>query len=366
MYYDNTLRKMLVIEDKRNTYDIDLQHRFKLFKTHEIVWGTGFRYSTDHIGNDGDDLHTLSLTPDSRAERLYSAFVQDDITLLPDRLHLIIGSKFEHNDYTGFEVQPSGRLILTPSERTSYWASVSRAVHTPSRGESDVSLNQSAMPLTIMTPLGPQVIPLLVKIQGPGNLTAEVLMAYEAGVRFRPLDRLSVDITGFYNNYERLVGIETSAPTGPTPAQPYLLVTNTLRNNEKGETCGAELAADWRVMDFWRLAGAYSYIHASRDAGQKPPAHQVSLRSQWDISKSVEFDLWGRYADRSEDFMQLPIAAYLTMDVRLGWRPMRNLELSLAGRNLLHNKVQEYRPEFLSTQPSATGREITGKVTWRF
>jgi iron complex outermembrane recepter protein len=366
MYFDNTLRKMLVVADNRNTYDFDLQHRFSLFKAHDIIWGAGFRYSSDSIGNDGDNLQILSLTPNSRAERLYSAFVQDDITLLQDRLHLIIGSKFEHNVYTGFEVQPSGRLIFTPSERTSLWASVARAVHTPSRGESDVFLKQAAMPLTIMTPFGPQVIPLLATIQGPGNLKAEELMAYEAGVRFRPLDRLSVDITGFYNNYDRLVGIETSAPTGPTPDQPFILVTNTLRNNRNGETWGAELAADWRVMDFWRLAGTYSYIHATTNAGEKPPNHQASLRSQWDLTSSVEFDLWGRYVDQSEDFLQLPIASYITMDARLGWRPIRNLELSLAGRNLLHDKVQEFRPEFLSTQPSATGREISGKVTWRF
>jgi iron complex outermembrane recepter protein len=366
MYYDHTLRKMLIIDDKRDTFDIDLQHRFELMTLHDIVWGAGFRYSSDVIVNGSDQLQTLSLTPGRRSERLYSAFVQDDITLVPDRLHLILGSKFEHNVYTGFEVQPSGRIIWTPTEKTSVWASVSRAVHTPSRGESDVTLKQSAMSLTVMTPFGTQVLPLLSVIQGPGNLLSEVLMAYEGGVRFRPIEMLSVDIAGFYNHYDRLVGIESSPPTGPTLAQPFILVTNTLRNNLRGETFGAELAADWRALDVWRLAATYSYIHASRDAGQKPPSHQGSLRSQWDISKSVEFDLWLRCVDRSEDFLRLPIAGYVTMDARLGWRPVHNLELSLTARNLLHDRVQEYRPEFLATQPSASGREIYAKATWRF
>ncbi len=366
MYYDDALRKMVIINDKRDVYDIDLQHRFTLMSRHDIVWGAGFRYTWDQINDDGDDLQTLSLSPSSRVERLYSAFLQDDITLVPERLHLIIGSKFEHNDYTGFEVQPSGRIIWTPSEKTSLWASVSRAVHTPSRGESDVTLKQSAMAVTVPTPLGPQVVPLLSVIQGPGNLKAEELMAYEAGVRFRPFNQLSVDIAGFYNSYSRLVGIETTGPTGPTPTQPFLLVTNTLRNNQRGETWGSELALDWRALDYWRLAGAYSYIYASHQAGYKPPAHQASLRSQWDVSKSVEFDLWWRFVDQSNDFMDMPVAGYLTMDARLGWRPIHNLELSVTGRNLFHDRVQEFRPEFIATQPSACGREVYGKVTWRF
>ena len=197
------------------------------------------------------------------------------------------------------------------------------------------------------------------------RIEAEALMAYEAVVRLKPFSRLSIDIAGFYNNYSRLVNVETSAPSGLTPTQPYLLVTNTLRNNERGEDWGTELAIDWRVLDYWRLAGAYSYIYASHAAGLKPPAHQASLRSQWDITNSIEFDLWGRYVDRSEDFMQIPIAGYLTMDARVGWRPIHNLELSLTGRNLLHGMMQEFRPEFLATQPSACGREIYGKVTWR-
>lgn len=361
VYFDNTQRKMLVLDDNRNTYDVDLQHRFALLNSHDIVWGGGFRYSSDQIGNSQDNVQTLTLSPNSRTEQLYSAFVQDDITLLPEKLHLIIGSKFEHNSYTGFEVQPSGRLIYTPTEKSSFWTSVSRAVHTPSRGESGLTLNQSWQIVDFGQPT-----PLLVTINGQNDLKAEVLMAYEAGVRFRPLERLSVDIAGYYNNYEKLVSIETSPPALPTPSQPYLLVTNTLRNNQKGETWGAELTADWRVMDFWRLAGAYSYMNASDNAGQKPPKHQATLRSQWDISKSVEFDLWGRYVDQCEDFRKNTIASYVTMDVRLGWRPMHNLELSVSGRNLLHDKVQEYRPEFLSTQPSAVGREISGKVTLKF
>ena len=47
------------------------------------------------------------------------------------RLRFTLGSKFEHNDFTGFEYQPTARLLFTPTNKQSVWAAVSRAVHTP-------------------------------------------------------------------------------------------------------------------------------------------------------------------------------------------------------------------------------------------
>jgi iron complex outermembrane receptor protein len=313
------------------------------------------------------------LNPAYRNEKLYSLFLQDDITVVQDKLHLIIGSKFEHNVYTGFEVQPSGRLIWTPNERLSLWSAVSRAVHTPSRGESDNFLKQSAFPIPnpaclqgAPCPPFPTTLPMVVAVQGPGNLLAEELMAYEAGLRIKASDRFTIDLAGFYNNYKRLIGTEVSAPQ-PVPGPPtYLLVATTLRNNSQGETWGGELAADWQALDTWRLTLAYSYIGATEEAGERPPAHQASLRSQLELTKNIELDLWGRYVAASHDYLKNRLSDYLNLDVRLGWKPLKTLDLSVVGRNLLHQRLQEFRPEFLQTQPSGTGRDVYGKVTWNF
>jgi iron complex outermembrane receptor protein len=359
LYYDRNKREIpQVLNLTHDTIDFDLLHRFQVGGRHEASWGGGFRFVDEQfIGSD-----TIRLNPAYRNEKLYSAFLQDDITVVQDKLHLIIGSKFEHNVYTGFEVQPSGRLIWTPNERLSVWSAVSRAVHTPSRGESDNVLQQSAFP----NPAGSLFPPIVSAVQGPGNLLAEELMAYEAGLRIKASDRFTVDLAGFYNNYKRLIGTETSAPQPVLGPPTYLLVTTTLRNNRQGETWGGELAADWQVFDPWRLALAYSYIGATEDAGERPPAHQASLRSQLELTKSIELDLWGRYVGASQDYLKNSLAAYLNLDVRLGWRPLKTLELSLVGRNLLHYNQQEFRPEYLQTQPSGTGREVYGKVTWNF
>jgi iron complex outermembrane recepter protein len=358
VYYDRTLRNIQgFINEKRDTVDLDLLHRFQLMERHDIVWGGGFRNTTDRI----PPSSLLVLNPERRSENLFSAFFQDDITVVRDNLHLILGSKFEHNGYTGFEVQPSGRLVWNPSEKFTFWSAISRALHTPSRGESDVTLQQTIVPGQVQTPGGVQTVPFPNIIKGPGNLLAEELMAYEAGIRMQPGERVTVDVAGYYNKYRRLVGVDTQFPSA---SQPFIL--NTLRNNASGETYGAELAADWRALDTWRLALAYSYITTSAKAGDKPPAHQASLRSQYDLTPTVEFDLWGRYVDSSQDFLENKLASYVTLDARLGWRPVKNLELALVGRNLLHDRQQEYRPEFIQTLPSGVGREFYAKATWSY
>jgi len=334
-YYDRNKRDIpQLFNDTTDTYDLDLLHRFQWGGMHETVWGGGFRFVDERIvGSD-----TLSFNPAYRNEKLYSAFLQDDITVVQDKLHLVIGSKFEHNVYTGFEVQPSGRLIWTPSEQLSLWSAVSRAVHTPSRGESDNMLKQFAFPVQNPDPdpAAPPFIPVMVAVQGPGNLLAEVLMAYEAGVRVKASDRFTVDLAGFYNNYQRLIGVDD-----PQPVSNQLLVV-TLRNKDRGEAWGGEMA------------------------GERSPSHQVSLRSQLELAENIELDLWGRYVGTSRDYLNNTLASYLNLDARLGWRPVKMLELSLVGRNLLRQRQQEFRPEFIRSLPSGTGREVYGKVSWSF
>lgn len=360
LYYDRNKRDIpRLFNDATDTVDLDLLHRFKWGGRHETVWGGGFRFIDERLT--GSDV--LSFNPGYRNEKLYSAFLQDDITIVQDKLHLIVGSKFEHNVYTGFEVQPSGRLIWTPNERLSLWSAVSRAVRTPSRAESDLTLKPFAVH---PNPAGPLFPPLVISVQGPGNLKAEELMAYEAGVRIKASDRITVDLAGFYNNYQRLIAAETSAPQVVPGPPAYLQIANTLRSKDHGETWGGELAADWQAAESWRMALAYSYMAVTEMTGDKPPSHQVSLRSQLDLAKNIELDLWGRYAGASRNYLKEPLAAYLNLDARLGWRPIKSLELSLAGRNLLHQRQQEYRSEFIQTKPSGTARELYGKASWSF
>ena len=159
-YYDRSDRKDLFAAGVVDIADVDLQYRVKWFGGQELVVGSGYRYTRDDIAND-NQLRTAD--PASRSDQLLSAFIQDDITLIDNRLHWVIGSKFEHNGYTGFEVQPNTRLIWTPSNIQSVWGAVSRSVRTPSRGETDIQANYTVIPPG--------------QAQNPGPLPVQVIVA---------------------------------------------------------------------------------------------------------------------------------------------------------------------------------------------
>src|SRR6266550_3811258 len=129
-YYDHTHRNIPgTFGEDLDIYDIDVQHRAAVGARHEVVWGGGYRLINDRVGNTAG----LAFLPAHVARQWFTAFAQDEIALAPERLHVTLGAKVEHNDYTGFEVQPSGRLNWTIRPSRTLWAAISRAVRTPSR-----------------------------------------------------------------------------------------------------------------------------------------------------------------------------------------------------------------------------------------
>jgi len=371
LYYDRTEHNEALVEEDRDTFDTDFQHRFALSNQQEIIWGLGYRLTCDDINNS----FNTSLEPDSRDDHLFSAFVQDNITLVKNRLRLTLGSKFEHNDYTGFEIQPNGRLLWTPDERHSVWASVSRAVRTPSRIEHDGHYNYEV--IAPFTPDNPTPMPALVTLAGDRDFDSEELIAYELGYHVQATSRLYVDIATFYNVYDNLRTVEPGTPfLEISPTSAHIVQPTVADNKMDGETYGVELMVDWRALDWWRLQGAYTYLqmqlHTDEDSGDiytlnlegLSPHHQLSLRSSMDLPKELELDMWVRYVDN------LPyqnVGSYFNLDLRLGWKPHKNLELSIVGQNLLDN----HHPELLKSEgemslSSEVERSVYVKITCWF
>jgi iron complex outermembrane recepter protein len=368
-YYDRTERHDSLAREDRDTGDLDFQHRFKWFGGQEIIWGLGYRLTRDTIKD--TDLRTIN--PSSRSDQLFSTFIQDDITLMKDRLRLVIGSKFEHNDYTGFEVQPSTRLIWTPSKDQSLWGAVSRSVRTPSRAEQTVTTNVAVIPPGQGGNPGP--LPIQVQIRGDSNFQSEELIAYELGYRLRPIDRLTFDLAGYFNRYGMLRNTNNVSNSPPTLAsnagRPYLQSTLDLNNSLSVDIYGVELALEWQPLDWWRIKGTYSFAEMKTDQDQiiieaqnlSLPRHQFSVRSTMNLGKKIEADAWVRYVD---GFDNGRVPGYWSLDMRLAWRPVKNLELALVGQSLLEKQHQEFRPEQFSRQVYEVERGVYGKVTWRF
>ena len=345
VYYDYTHREIPEwFEEHRHTLDVDYQHRLPLGTRQDLVFGAGYRITHDEVGNSAG----VAFLPDHLTESLFSAFAQDEIAIR-SHVRLTVGSKLEHNRWTGFEVQPSVHLAWTPSEQRTLWAAVSRAVRTPTRYDEDIVFYAAGFPI----------------LEGSSAFDSEELLAYEVGYRAQPRAGLLVDVATFYNVYDRLRSFEPSTPPAGFPYR--------FGNELSADTWGVELRVSAQAASWWRLHAGYAYLGesltlsaASLDptggtAEANDPRSRFTLRSQMDLPRGFELDGTLRYVGR----LPSPVVpAYTELDLRLGWQLSDRLEVSLAGQNLLHAR----HPEFGAPSPlrEEVERGVYGKVTWRF
>lgn len=306
--------------DLLDTYDIDFQHRFALGRRNDIVWGAGYRLVEDDF-----KPGALALVPQRRSLQTFSVFAQDEIALVQDRLNLTLGTRLEHNDYTGFEVQPSARLAWTPRPRQTIWWAISRAIRAPSRIDRDLVVP----PVTFGSP----------------GFDSEKLRAYEVGYRVQPREQLSFSLAAFYNDYDDLRSEEQVDPPAPFPL--------TFGNGQKGESYGAELSADYHVTSWWRLRAGHTELRlhirpqpgsTDQTFGEAEAAdsnHYFTLRSSFDLTRHFEFDPAFRYVSRITNPTQA-VPGYSELDSRLAWKPRPKIELSVVGQNLLHDHHAEF------------------------
>jgi iron complex outermembrane recepter protein len=365
-YYDTYTRDEASFFEKRDTLDLDFQHRFALLDSHEIVWGVNYRYGNDKFIGKRINNGTIpfNINPTSVNDQVFSGFVQDEMSLINNKLWLTIGSKFEHNDYSGFEGQPSARIMWAPYAQHRLWAGVSRAVRTPARFEQSLSALTAVIPPSSTTP------PVAVFSQGNPNFRSENVISYELGYRTSFSKSVSLDVTGFYNDYNDLRQSTrgTQVFNGAFVTQPVLF-TNALEAN----SYGIEVVTVWQMLDWWRWDINYSWLHTQLNQDAKSeipvsPQQRVSLRGAVSPWNNIDMDFWFRYVDTNFAQTQsgtVKIKPYVTLDLRLAYRPIQNLELSLVGQNLLAEKHLEYVNE-IQTLPTAIDRGMYGKISWGF
>lgn len=345
VYYDHTHRRIPgSFTQDINTYDLDFQHRRPFGPAHDFVWGLGGRLVRDDVIN----TPANAFLPPKVDRVSFSAFVQDEIVLSQDRLNLTMGSKVEHSDYTGFEFEPSVRLAWRPVHKQMVWAAVSRAVRTPSRIDRD-----------LYSPATPPY-----RITGGNKVVSEKLIAYELGYRVQFESTLALSIATFLNHYDDLRSL---SPLNPPQAFPVEAASGL-----RGRSAGAELTADWQVTPAWRLRAGWTELRVhsepqsgsadrpTRDSIARDPNHQVFLRSQLDFSARWEGDVTLRYI---APIRMSAVPGYTEADLRLGWRPTAEWELSLLGQNLLRAHHAEFNSPGTRRELQ---RAVYGKVSWRF
>jgi iron complex outermembrane receptor protein len=339
-YYDRTVRNLPGAYSE--TLDIlngEIQHSLQPVGAHAIVVGASYRQAWDKVTNSA----LVAFLPADVQQKWASLFAQDDIALGKD-LRLILGARLERNDYTGLEILPSARLAWKLSDQQLLWGAISRTVRAPSRLERDL--------------YAPGQAPFI--LRGNTTFRSEVANVVELGYRSTPTRALSYSVTAFHAKYDYLRSIELS-PSGAF----------VIGNQMEGTTTGIEAWATYRVSNAWRLSAGYTALRerlrlkaGSTDptgisGAGNDPAHTWQLRSSLSLSPQTEFDVSLRHV------AALPspaVPAYTVMDLRLGWKPRKDMELSITGQNLLDRNHAEF-----GTNP--TRSEIPSgvfvKLTWQ-
>ena len=334
-YYDRTNLDGPHFGEARDTVDVDFIHRSTIARRHNLSWGAGGRWSP---GRFRQTIPTLDFTPRTQTATLLSAFVQDEVALVPARLFATVGAKIERNHYTGAETQPTIRMRWTPGEQQALWGSVTRAVRTPSRIEADIALTSFAL----ASPL------VFFEIAGNPDIDAESLVAYELGYRRLIASRFYIDVTAYHNVYDGLMSnrLVTVAPP------PHILFRFPFANGIESTADGGEVAADWNATPWWRLGAAYARVVV--DAENKPddvdvtavaryegaaPRNQSHVQSSLNLPRGLQLDTTYRYVGA---LRSRAIDAYHTGDIRLAWRASPSVELSLAGRDLFSPNHVEF------------------------
>jgi len=323
--------------DNLDTYNADFQHHFHIDGSNSIIWGLGYRFTHDVLQN----TPVIAFLPATLDHSLYSGFAQDEISLASDWF-FTIGSKLEHDDYTGYEVEPSVRLKWDAAPKEMFWAAVSRAVREPSRIDRDVVAPNNATPI----------------LAGSSAFVSETLIAYELGYRGEIVPKISTSISTFFNNYDSLRSL--------TPGS-----TVVIANNLAGQTWGGELTADYQMQDGWLIHVGYDLLN--ENIWVKPgasdisngledtsdPANQVFLRSSVDLPGNFDLSPAFRWVDTRSVVSGTTVGmvpSYLELDIRVGWHLDKNVEISVVGQNLLQDHHLEYG------FPSATAEQISRSV----
>lgn len=370
-YYDRTSRLSPQMDEVRNTLDVDFLYHVRLRERHNILMGVGGRWSPDNITQ---KFPTLSFLPAQETDSIYSWFLQDDISVVPYKLLVTVGSKFEHNNYSGFEEQPNVRVVWTPTQNQTIWAAETRAVRTPSRLDRDLQL-------TDLLGAGPPA--LYLRVVGSPTFRSEQLLGTEAGYRTLVASDLYLSGAFFYNDYNDLYGYganTTLVETAPAPTRVVLQIP--LANATQGDTSGFEIGPDWSPFSGWTLKGVYSYLHlyvhdkagvagiynaliTASDNGSSPH-HQIAMQSRFNLPRNLEADMTYRFVSALPAESSTPagpsVDAYSTGDFRLAWRPGEAFEISFVGQNLF----QPEHPEFGGDDGPLVGveRSYYGKITW--
>ena len=288
-------------------------------------------------------------------------------------MHLIVGAKLEHNDFTGLEFQPNARAVWTPNSKMTFWGSISKAVRTPSISDF-FSLYHVTLPPDAFGKAR------VITIDSDPQMQSEKLTAFELGHRIQPRDNVSLDIAAYWNFYDDLRSLEPLAPFITYNPVEVRNMPFYISNNFRGNSRGLEMSGDWVISNRWRIKGSSSWINLWLDHARTYdimgsnledtyPKQQYSIISYWDIPGGVEFDtvLYRVSGCETPVLAQepTPIPGYTRLDLKLAFKGRNNNEWAFGVQNALEGKHLEAGSVY-GEPPTYVGRSCYVKTTYQF
>jgi iron complex outermembrane receptor protein len=355
------VRRTDLVALEENTFDADVQYHVKLGARHDIVAGGGYRFVNSTTGTS----FAVSFDPSTLDTVVTSLFVQDEVAL-SKRVHLTLGSKLEHDTFSGWGLQPTARLMWAPGKRHHLWVGASRALRTPSLTELALRFNAIVVP--------GEGVPMVIGAVGNADYRAEAFHDVEAGYRFELGPTASVDVTTFRGHY---TGLPTNEPLAPvfetTHGGPHVFIASRFENRLQADTTGVEIVARVTPVPAWRVDASYSTFHltphldassgdptaASYDGNA--PAQQWQAHSSVSLGPRTEVDVTLFHTGA---LTSLIVPAYTRADVRAEVRLTRHLSAVAAGRNLFDSTHAEHTSNVRVATRVPRSADI--QLVWRF
>lgn len=373
-YVEQSDMDIVIAHEQRTTFDIEYQQQQGLGERVDFMWGTGWRHKRDEVLGGAPHFPTQFASPRDRAD-LLNLFAQGEFELVPERWALTLGARIDRPDDAKLAFQPNARILFTPDATHSLWASAARAVRTGSRGERTVSGTLPPRPLESPLTLGGKTYTRLATgIYGNPDFGHEYLDALDLGWRASWSPQLSTELAAYHYRYDDLRHAHRGAIT-PGPAPGVLIQPLTLDSTERARVSGIELSTQWRPTDAWDVAASLSMSRMSHVSVDGPteftegtPERIFTLRTGYAISPTLQWDAWLRHASATQTYAFRParrVDPYWALDMRLGWKASRDLELSIVGQNLLDSRHLEAINEPLPSMINEIERGVYLRADWR-
>ncbi|TQV86521.1 TonB-dependent receptor plug domain-containing protein [Aliikangiella coralliicola] len=339
--YDITDRNLSLYHwDSENIqFDLETQHKY-----HQHLFDTGINLRHAQTDFFADPRFPVAVDPESLGVDYVGGFINGNFSLMDEKLLLKIGARIDNNSLTGYEFQPSTRLLWKASDKDRFWFAASQAASIPSVG---LLKNTRTIIGAIPAENTGTGFPLVINITESHKVKNTRVNSVEFGYRHL-WENMNIDLTAFRFEYENELMTSNLGLPGFSefpPGPDSYLIQRLAYNSEKSfRTDGVEINLLARMSSDWKLQFSYSYL-GDNDSGLEAVDHLASLQNSYQFTEDLGLELWLRYSSGNDVILS---DDFVTADVNVNYQFSPGLHLNYTFKNLRESRYLEGQRIFFS------------------